>query len=214
VASGRTLGESVLIITDPDGWPIREDWSLPAVAGHEYVHTWQYTLAGLEAFRNAAVWTIEGMAQWISLKALVENGQMPSDALTCIVVRSDVPLRPRLERLETIEGWRSYLMNYEVSLEAVDALVLMTDEQALESYLKNLSRDDWRTAFESAFGLSVTSFYALFDPAEKRPAALLKTMPTGGSMDAVTARAKASQGALGPVRPVPPTGRDPCQPSH
>jgi len=165
VGSGRARAGGVLLITAPEGWPIAATWSLPAVAAHEYIHVWQQTIVGPDAFYSSPVWLAEGMAQWIAFNTVAEAGLLPIEDLKCWLERAPGLLRPRLARLETQEGWRAYLMNYQVNLEGVAALVALRGEPGLETYLTNLGRgDNWEDAFEAAFGLSPAAFYRLFDP--------------------------------------------------
>jgi hypothetical protein len=77
------------------------------------------------------------------------------------------PLTPRLEILETQAGWRTSLLNYLTSLQAVSQLVGRGESPMLERYLVNLGGHAlWEDAFLDAFGLSVTDFYREFAGAD------------------------------------------------
>ena len=169
VGSGRATGNRVLIITAPEGWPIAADWALPSVVAHEYVHVWQLLLAGEDAFQSSPVWLIEGMSQWMSLQAMVEAGLLPREELECRLTAPRGFLTPHLAVLETPAGWRTSLMNYQLSLDAVNQLVGLADAPALQRYLAALGYGQaWQDAFHDAFGRSPAAFYAAFDPADVR----------------------------------------------
>ena len=177
VGSGRMNSGRILLITAPEGWPIAAAWSLPSVVAHEYVHVWQEAIAGPDAFYSSPVWLVEGMAQWIAFNTMAEAGLLPVEDLSCWLERAPGLLRPRLSSLETPEGWRAYLMNYQVSLEGIDTVVGRAGELGLQSYLTNLGRgENWAEAFEAAFGLAPAAFYRSFDATDV-PVARLKSSP-------------------------------------
>ncbi|MPZ50561.1 MAG: hypothetical protein GEU75_14905 [Dehalococcoidia bacterium] len=174
MGSGRASAGRVLILTAPEGWPDESEWGLAGAAAHEYVHVWQLMLAGEDAFEQSAVWLVEGMAQWIALQALIDVQLLPAEYLACLLETPPGPLTPYLEILETPAGWRTALLNYLTSLQAVSQLVGRGELPMLERYLVNLGGGGlWEDAFSDAFGFSITDFYRQFAGADlqlgKRP---------------------------------------------
>lgn len=169
VGTARTEGQTILILTTPTGWPDSPPWRLSQVIAHEYVHAWQ-ALVGGPGLSDSAVWLLEGMADWIAWRAMVDAEIVSSGEAEAVAAMPGGPFVPELSLLETQKGWGQALGPYAVSFQAVRLLITGQKPGALGLYLSGIARGlAWTDAFYQVFGRSPTDFYRLFDLAGQTP---------------------------------------------
>ena len=163
VGSARTEDRTILVFTSPDGWPETPSWRVSLLIAHEYVHAWQAAAGGTQ-YSSCALWLIEGMADWVAARALVNAGLVPATAVLSSGSMADGPFVPDLSLLETPEGWNQTLAPYPVARQAVELLMAGQKPGTLAVYLASLAAGmTWQSAFRQVFGRSPTDFYRVFD---------------------------------------------------
>ena len=146
------------------GLPHARIYSTIGAWAHELVHVFQYQLS--EKSSLPPTWLIEGAAEFLADRAMLNNGALHSAERRWVVERAkriDKPLR----ELKTRHNFREDdlgLKYYPYAHMAAELLASRAGEGAILRYYALLTRGtDWRDAFESAFGLTVDDFYVLFE---------------------------------------------------
>src|SRR4051812_24146489 len=144
----------------PDTWSADDERT--ELAAHEYVHVWQYDVGG-RACMLTPRWLSEGMAESLAYRSLVAAGRINAADL-------DVFTRRQLQNgryvaLRSLEAqWPSDANPFAVGYLAVDRLLAVPSPLALRMYCTLVGRGTaWQTAFASAFGTDVETFYARFE---------------------------------------------------
>jgi hypothetical protein len=161
--SANALGNRVVIYTTPEGWTLPLSWHLSLVAAHEYVHAWQYHASG-DAPPGGPIWLVEGAAQFIAVRSIIEAGILPHAEAQSLMTRPSGPLVPALRDLEAPESFDVINVPYDLAYAAVDLLTSLKGVAGLQEYWTDVgSGVAWQTAFERAFGLTALEFYELFE---------------------------------------------------
>lgn len=131
---------------------------------HEYYHTIQQDLAGGSKTNLTILpqWLREGSAEYLTFKVLANNGY--ADAVTAdrqerlewIRIQ-----RPQLSALEPITvGIENFFLGYLVA----ESLAKTYGDQSIDAYWRaQKDTTDWKTAFQTTFGVPVETFYQDFD---------------------------------------------------
>lgn len=148
----------------------------PAVA-HEAFHLVQYDLAGSKARRCCnqdrvsvigPTWLMEGSADYASHRFAAEYLGRQFESRIASAAKASRSFAGSLKDLET--GKRLYRQRngYDIGAYATHLLVERAGPRSVSSFYGALRRtSNWKSAFKSAFGVSVDDFYAEFDAATK-----------------------------------------------
>ena len=78
-----TLDDRVIVYTQPGGWARPYPWLLSRATAHEYVHVWAAEVADNFAPSNSIAygpgWLVEGVAEYLSMRMILEAGLAPVD---------------------------------------------------------------------------------------------------------------------------------------
>ena len=111
-------------------------------------------------------WIVEGAAEYVGWRGVESMGLVTRDTARGCNARmaSEVgaPADASLDTLEDEEGFHGVHWGFEFGMLGIDQLLLSRDFPALATYGRLQQGMPWRTAFESAFGISTTAFYAEF----------------------------------------------------
>lgn len=156
--SAKAGSETVIVYTTPTGWSKGfPDWHLQRVVAHEYAHLWQQEFTR----RQRVTWLDEGAAEFISYRSIIDAeiaADGPTREYALRYARS--PENGPLEMYEDGATAPSYGLFYL----ATDYLVATSGVEALWIYYEELATlGNWRSAFESAFGVSPQGFYDDFE---------------------------------------------------
>ena len=125
---------------------------------HEYFHAIQKYLSG-DNYRGTPPWIYEGSAVYTDFQHRYSEGQTSYEqAYTFLWSTLGIALHAWTEA--STQGSRATTVGYV----AMEWLADESSEHAIIDYFGALkSAEDWETAFERAFGLSVSEFYAMFE---------------------------------------------------
>jgi Peptidase of plants and bacteria len=167
----NTVAGSIAIYTGGEmAWAVAPPPERIRAVVHEYVHVYQYSLLdaelGVEVFANAPGWFVEGMAEYVSVKAVTQAGivDQADYEVTQYVILASSPRVPALTELDSqIAFLQGDLSAYALSYFAFADLL---DEQGFDAVdsLFSLLREGFgfEQAFEESFGQSTTAFYEEF----------------------------------------------------
>jgi hypothetical protein len=158
---GQTSGTRVLLFTAPAGWRYAMAWHLSKVMAHEYGHLWQRATRGNSS--PEPNWLIEGVAEYIGYRALIEARVVGENELRgfaqsnaeheSATLRSFEPRPPAAPQA-----------NYGLVYLALEYLLEDRGPASLQAFYVGLAQGKaWQEAFQSAFGLSSDSFYDRFE---------------------------------------------------
>lgn len=165
-------------------WLIQKDFlAATSISAHEYVHVLQAELGCLpEQGDQNYRWLLEGMADHIAWRALVRAGRA-TEARVEREIRRDGGLARDLGPLRHYERddgrdreyalWHLAVRRLVHAAAAAGAAPSSRPEVALIRFCKRVGRGQpWRDAFARSFGLRLDRFYADFERARRRGAAL------------------------------------------
>jgi hypothetical protein len=168
-----TLGrpdQQSLVVTAGADWDTFGKSDKYKLFAHEYYHVLQFHLSqGQSTSNTMAVWLKESSAEYIARQLAEAHGYPMFNAFKQ-QARSDA--RATSLHLTDLEDSKSYA-NYQqlyggLGFSAVDYLVQQSGEAALFKFWSNLSKSpDWRSAFQSTFGVSVDTFYKNYESSLK-----------------------------------------------
>lgn len=172
VLGSATPGEIVLHVASRD-WQAVPDAERSVTVLHEYYHTTQFHMAGIEAasytlgndYENFAPhWLVEGSADYMSYRLAADNGLVPFER----VRRSKVGnVRFAAYPLKSIEQYSPYspMDYYSIGFLATEFLVTnYGGKTALSRYWQALGQKvPWEVAFQKSFGVLVEDFYLAFE---------------------------------------------------
>ncbi|MBI2012223.1 hypothetical protein HYS91_05660 [Candidatus Daviesbacteria bacterium] len=160
---------------------LSQDWLLPKkigsqynmdmrsrAAAHEYIHLYQINegCANLGSEGEKAKWFLEGVAEWLSYKAMEESGNLPFgfDGKKMILMQFQMG-GGNVKLLNSYEKEISTDVSlYGYFALAVDYLVENTNIKALDNYCANIGKgQELSVAFQNAFGISLEKFYSDFE---------------------------------------------------
>jgi hypothetical protein len=161
-------------------WLVRKDLAAAtAVSAHEYVHVLQGELGclpepGDQHFR----WILEGMANEVAWRALLEAGRVSEARVERTLLESgafDPNLAP-LQRYERDGGRDPEYALWQLAVRRLLDRAVSTGvapaarpELALQRFCTRVGRGQpWRVSFTRSFGLSPRSFYGDFEHARER----------------------------------------------
>lgn len=160
--SGSENGIHVVMYTDVTGWKAPQgesSWHLTKVAAHEYFHVWQHEFPGYITVPN---WLSEGAAEFAGYRSAIDGNVVSERHTRDFSIRnvqfggSVVPLQSSEPRPPTAPQ-----VNYGYVELAVTYLIKDKGIAALRSFWSGLA-GGWQGAFQTAFGLAVSDFYAQF----------------------------------------------------
>ncbi len=132
------------------------------LALHELVHTYQTQYGcGRQEQPVALRWFNEGMAEWLAFRAMTEMG-----VVTEAQVLDYTRFMYKNAKAETLSAYELYHkgVDYSVFFLAIDQLMKKSPIISLDSFCANLGKGQEKTeAFKSAFGTSLSQFYADFE---------------------------------------------------
>ena len=154
-------------------WDMRGYSNLYLLRGmvHESFHTWQGQNAGMSVGggdRMGPQWIVEGSAEFVAYGAIVEAGFIQKDEMHELFVTRAISgdALPELSTMYTYKDMTFNCCPYDLAALAMEMLAETAGIQAIGNYFENLrGTSDWQQAFEDAFGLSVESFYFMFENA-------------------------------------------------
>jgi hypothetical protein len=163
--SAITIQNRIIVFTQRDGWTRAYPWLLSRATAHEYVHIWTAEVAGEFARADSSAygpgWLVEGVAEFLSRRIVLEAGLAPPDELQTF---TNTLLRLSDATLEELESLP--LPNpedYATAELAVDRLMTSRPLAALQSFYSQVgSGASWPVAFAQAFGISPSEFYRQF----------------------------------------------------
>ena len=125
---------------------------------HEYFHSIQQYLSG-DTYRGSPTWIVEGSAVYTDFQRRYSRGIASYEEAYHFIWSS---LGIELDS-ETAATMRASIAN-SIGYLAMEWLADEAGEAAIVDYFGALkSAEDWETAFERAFGLSVSEFYSRFE---------------------------------------------------
>ena len=125
---------------------------------HEYFHSIQQYLSG-DSYRGSPTWIVEGSAVYTDFQRRYSRGTASYEEAYHFIWSS---LGIELDS-ETAATMRASIAN-SIGYLAMEWLADEAGEAAIVDYFGALkSAEDWETAFERAFGLSVSEFYSRFE---------------------------------------------------
>lgn len=132
---------------------------------HEYFHNVQRTIGcqvGWDSPGQDAVWLGEGSAEFYAYWVLSESGLTP---LYETLEQLKLPLRANESlRISEMESSSIQGFSYALSAVAVDFLVSKSTITSYVTYCELRSSGvQWKSAFETAFGLTLSEFYEQFE---------------------------------------------------
>lgn len=135
--------------------------------GQLYPDAWRATMVPLDqVWGTGPVWLLEGAATWVGEHAAIDRGLISYAARRAEWEewsdRVDVPL----SRLETLAGEARVGFAYWLYALALEELLELAPDGPLSilNYYEAVANGAaWKTAFDRAFGLSVSEFYEHFD---------------------------------------------------
>jgi len=171
-AAAYTGPHAVVFCLANPGWknngPVRQQ----KIVQHELFHVWQFENHWTgNAATAGATWLIEGSAEWMGYKGIDALGLLSFEtALGCqIKESSDFATRtpPGLPPLSSVETQAAFQSTqgplYTHSMLAAEYLIQTAGLLAFRSYVEAIAAGtEWHAAFQSAFGISTTTFYNQF----------------------------------------------------
>jgi len=160
-----TIGNRVIVFTQPGGWSRPYPWLLSRATAHEYVHVWAAEVANDFAPSNSIAygpgWLVEGVAEYMSMRMVLEDGLAPvaeAETFTNTLLRLSQATLNDLEALPLPNA-----EDYATAELAVSRLMQGIDIRALQRYYEALGRRTvWPAAFAQVFGVSPAQFYQQF----------------------------------------------------
>jgi hypothetical protein len=161
---GLSTSHAVVVYTGSDGWLQAAPFDRVHVVVHEYMHVVQQELVGERP--DVPLWLDEGIAEWVGYQAVIDAGLVSAadvDAYSAALVAFG-PALPPLSAVENPRDFQSQPASiYGLAYLAVDLLV---DDRpsSIDRYYERLADGaTWRAAFQSAFRINPTDFYAEFE---------------------------------------------------
>jgi hypothetical protein len=171
-SAAYTGAGSVVFCLGNPGWKMNGPVRQQKIVQHELFHVWQFEYKWISnPATSGATWLIEGSAEWMGYKGIAAGGLLPFEtALGCQVKESaDFTTRtpPGLPALSTVETRAAFQSTvgplYTNSMLAADYLLTTSGPTALKVYGDAIAAGtEWHVAFQTAFGISTTMFYAQF----------------------------------------------------
>lgn len=135
------------------------------VLGHEYTHEWQYALGCNSVFdRKMPRWWLEGMAQYVGWRSVIEGGLVPERDVLTLLTRwtKGAPIKASLQQLEA--DFPNDASPYSVVYFATVLLMRLSSASAFTTFCERVGAGaTWQAAFPLSFGLSLSDFYQRFD---------------------------------------------------
>jgi hypothetical protein len=167
--AGMALNKGIAFYTGSAGWrghtsPLER----LGVVVHEYIHAYQFEIAGGQTDRSAA-WFNEGVAEYLSVTAMAQL-QISSKAdfeELYLYLLERFPISFSLQQLESYDFFQAqppetYQLSYFAAAFLFDQL--KNDPRDVSLYYERLNAGErFDAAFDQAFGLSVEAFYQQFD---------------------------------------------------
>jgi hypothetical protein len=139
---------------------------------HEIYHVLQFERRWLGNVQTAGPdWIIEGAAELVGYKGIESRGLLPySIAQGCQIKeftdfgRNNPPGLPNLSAIESRQAWQTTQGPlYALAMTGMDQLITARGLSALNTYMDAIAGGaSYQTAFQSAFGQTITAFYDQF----------------------------------------------------
>jgi len=169
ITLGRPDAQSLVVTAGAD-WDTFGKSDKYKLFAHEYYHVLQFHLSqGQSTSNTMAHWLKEGSAEYVARQLAEAHGYPMFNAFKQ-QARSDARASTlHLTDLEDSESYANYQDLYGgLGFTAVDTLVQQSGGSALFKFWSNLSKSsDWRSAFQSTFGVSVDTFYKNYEASLK-----------------------------------------------
>lgn len=141
-------------------------------AAHEYVHFYQKDFGCGRIYKPEQVrlrWLMEGEAEWLSYKAMMDSGNLSSFLGLEEVLRVTVQ-GGNLQPLKTYKEAEAEVQLYSYFALAVEQLMKDRDIKTLDDFCANVGKgQEASVAFENAFGIPLEKFYSDFANYYKNP---------------------------------------------
>ncbi|HVD30682.1 MAG TPA: hypothetical protein VNE19_03100 [Methylomirabilota bacterium] len=167
-----TAGDSFKIVTSnaawatppaaaPDTWT--QDTERTELAGHEFIHLWQYALGG-DSCMVGVRWIAEGMAESFAYRSLITDGVIPAGNLDTFT-RRQLTTASNHATLQSLESsFPADAKPFAVSYLAVDRLLAPKGLSTIRDWCTRVGNgQEWHQAFAAAFGETTDAFYARFE---------------------------------------------------
>jgi hypothetical protein len=167
-----TGARSITFCLANPGWTVHGPVTKQKIVIHEVYHVLQFERRWLGNPASAGPdWVIEGAAEIVGYRGIASRNLLSySTAVGCQVKEvADFGTRqpPGLPNLSAIESRQQFQTTqgplYALSMMGMDQLLSATSLAALNTYGDAIAAGTaWQTAFQSAFGTQVSTFYANF----------------------------------------------------
>jgi hypothetical protein len=164
-AAAFSGGDYIVVFTRSAGWRSIAPFDRIHVVVHEYIHSWQASLAGDEGSR-APLWLIEGTAEYLAYDAVAQEGFVREREVTDAHAWSVLDA-PEMSELQDLEGRDAFYGEpgpvYSLAYLAVADLVGDGSPADIDRFFELMgSGEPWPDAFATAFGQDVDAFYSSF----------------------------------------------------
>jgi len=167
-----TVGDSFEIVTPNPAWATPpaaapDTWTADAerieLAGHEYIHLWQYAIGG-SACMVGVRWIAEGMAESFAYRSLIADGVIPAANLDTFTKRQLTTASNHVTLQSLESSFPSNASPFAVSYLAVDRLLAPKGLATIRDWCARVgSGQEWHQAFAASFGETTDAFYSRFE---------------------------------------------------
>ena len=146
-------------------------WRVAKTIAHELVHHYSFDIGDFllgggpqEVGEDGPRWLFEGIAEFLAYQALSEAGIVDYNDVRNQAVQNANRLSVPLSDLETSDAFYGAAGGYSVGLLAAELLAYGSGQASLLHYYSSIHPGNtWRTAFETAFGMTLEAFYEHFN---------------------------------------------------
>jgi hypothetical protein len=167
-----TVGDSFVIVTSNSAWATPpaaapDTWTADTerteLAGHEYVHLWQYAIGG-NACMIGVRWIAEGMAESFAYRSLIVDGMIPAANLDTFTKRQLITASNHVTLRSLESSFPGNANPFAVSYLAVDRLLAPKGPSTIRDWCARVGAgEEWHQAFAAAFGETTDAFYSRFE---------------------------------------------------
>ena len=167
-ATAQVLDRQIIICTSHPVWTQTESFRRIKIVVHEYFHLLQ-----VEVDWKGPTWLLEGSAEFVAYKAIIDNSLISYDQARSfhVLQATHGHLPPPLPSLESPEAFYSAPgAIWSLGFLAVEFLTSERGVGSLRTYWESTAQgDSWQAAFRAAFGTSIDSFYQAFEHMFREP---------------------------------------------
>jgi hypothetical protein len=169
------VSQAVTFCVSNQGWTANGPIARQKITIHELFHVWQYEYKWLGGGKDGSAWIVEGSAELMGFNGVDAMGLLPiATAKGCQIKQvadfntQKPPGFPSLSTVEPLQAFQSFQGPlYTISFVGMDQLTAGAGGLvALKTYGDAIAAGNgsaaWVSAFQTAFGMSTTAFYAQF----------------------------------------------------